>query len=132
MPRPPFYGASKKEEKKWKAEYKKWTEKNSHLPKIRTAEEILAQPRPKSDPPQPWPNPSFTDKQTEEWKAKYEKWIKENDHMPRLIPAESIIARMKQGPPSAPGGQAPSAPLEVRVASIETMLTKLMNHLGVK
>ena len=132
MPRPPFHGASKKEEKKWKEDYKKWTEENSHLPKLRTTKEILAQPRPKSDPPQPWPNPSFTDKQTKDWKAKYEKWLKENDHMPNLIPSDTIVNRMKQGSPPPHGDRAPSPQLERRITSIEAKLTKLMNHLGVK
>ena len=138
MPRPPFHGASKKEEKKWKAEYKKWTEENSHLPNIKTVDEILSQPRPKSMPPQPWPNPSFTDVQIKDWKEKYEKWLKENSHLPNTIPAEKILERVKNAPPPGPpSNMAVGAPqadpqLEKRIRSMSTKLDKLMAHLGVK
>ena len=137
MPRPPFHGASKKEEKKWKAEYKKWTEENSHLPNIKTVDEILSQPRPKSMPPQPWPNPSFTDVQIKDWKEKYEKWLKENSHLPNTIPAETILERVKNAPPGPPSNMAVGAPqadpqLEKRIRSMSTKLDKLMAHLGVK
>ena len=139
MPRPPFHGASKKEEKKWKSEYKKWTEENSHLPNLRTVDEILSQPRPKSMPPQPWPNPSFTDVQIKEWEEKYEKWLKENSHLPNTIPAKTILERIKNSPPpgappgTSPGMQIQTNPqLEKRIKVIETKLDKLITHLGVK
>ena len=140
MPRPPFYGAKKKEEKEWKKEYKKWSEENSHLPNLRTVDELLAQPRPKSMPPQPWPNPTSTDKEIADWKRKYDKWLKNNTHLPNTIPSEQIIERMKnQPPPGGPPGGPPGRPpmqgnlqLENRIQSIETKLNKLMNHLGVK
>ena len=54
MPKPPFKGASKKEETKWKKDYKKWIEENSHLPNLKTSQEILDLPRPKSEPPNTW------------------------------------------------------------------------------
>jgi thiol-disulfide isomerase/thioredoxin len=136
MPRPPFHGASKKEEKKWKSEYKKWTEENSHLPNLKTTDELLSQPRPKSMPPQPWPNPSFTDVQINEWKVKYEKWLKENSHLPNTISTEQILQRMKNAP--SPPGAPPSMQMqadpqiEKRIRSISTKLDKLMAHLGVK
>ena len=44
---------------KWsKKEYKKWLKENDHLPdnQKRSVEQILSQPRPKTEPPSP-PNP---------------------------------------------------------------------------
>ena len=131
MPRPPFHGVSKGEENNWKVEYEEWADENSHLPNLKTADELLAMPRPRSQPPPP-PRPDSTDKEKNEWKIKYEKWVKENDHMPNLISADAIMSRMNQGPSQLPGRQALPQQLERRIALIETKLTKLMNHLGVK
>ena len=86
-------------------------------------------------PPQPWPNPSFTDVQINEWKGKYERWLKENSHLPNTIPAETILERIKNAPPpgAPPGMQMQANPqLETRIRTIETKLDKLMTHLGVK
>jgi thiol-disulfide isomerase/thioredoxin len=135
MPRPPFHGAKKKEEKEWKEEYKKWADENSHLPNLKSATEILTHPRPKSMPPQPWPNPGMADKEIDKWKEKYEKWLKENSHLPNTIPTEQIINRMKNAPqpPNSPGGSPQvNLQLERRIKTIETKLDKLMIHLGVK
>ena len=37
LPKIPFHGASKKEIKRWKEEYKIWADDNSHLPTIKSA-----------------------------------------------------------------------------------------------
>ena len=134
MPRPPFHGASKKEEKKWKDEYKKWTEENSHLPNLKTVDELLSQPRPKSMPPQPWPNPQMGDKEIKKWTVEYEKWLKENSHLPNTISTDQILQRMRNAPSAgSPGGPPQANPqLERRIRTIETKLDKLMAHLGVK
>ncbi len=134
MPRPPFHGASKKEEKKWKDEYKKWTEENSHLPNLKTVDELLSQPRPKSMPPQPWPNPQMGDKEIKKWTVEYEKWLKENSHLPNTIPTDQILQRMRNAPSAGSPGSPPQAnpQLERRIRTIETKLDKLMAHLGVK
>ena len=136
MPRPPFHGADKKEEKKWIADYKKWIEENSHLPDLKPADEILSQPRPKSMPPQPWPNPGMDEKSIDEWKEKYEKWLKENSHLPNIIPTDQILQRVKNAPPSPPGGSGGppqvNPQLERQITSIDIKLNKLMAHLGVK
>ena len=94
-------------------------------------------------PPQPWPNPGMSDKEIDEWKEKYGKWLKENSHLPNTIPAETILEKIRNAPPGGPSGpgsgrSGPGMPpqanpqLERRIKTIETKLTKLMAHLGVK
>jgi len=96
-PRPPFFDRPKKEETAWKKDYDKWLKENDHLPdnQKKTADEILAMPRPKSQPPTP-PQPTSTDEQLQEWGTKYEAWVKENDHLPNLQPLDLIIDRFKK------------------------------------
>ena len=135
MPRPPFLGAPEKEENKWKEDYKKWAEENSHLPNLQTAEQILESPRPKSEPPS-LPAPSSNDETLDKFKDDYNKWKDENSHLPNLQPAETIIARLKQQPIQAPPGAPPVAPqsnpvLEKRIDNLEAKLDRLLQHLGV-
>ena len=145
IPKPPFHGASKKEENTWKKEYKKWTKENSHLPKIQTAEEILSRPRPKSQPPMP-PQPNSTDAQFEEWGKTWDEWTKENSHLPNLQPASVIIENFKKRASQVPPGGAPTPQsgqqfpvndtkintLEAKVTALEVKIDKIMSHFGVK
>ena len=132
MPKPPLYGSTNKEEVKWKKEYKKWTEENSHLPNLQSADQILERPRPKSEPPKP-PTPQATDAELETWGKEYEKWKDENSHLPNLQPSNMIIENfkkrrqgMQQSPAQNPAG------LEGRMNTLEQKLDKLMKHLGVQ
>ena len=141
IPKPPFYGASKKEETTWKKEYEKWLEENSHLPKTQTADEILSRPRPKSDPPRP-PAPNSNDEQLNEWVKEYDKWKDENTHLPNLQPGSVLVNRFKQqgqpGQPGQPGQLPPGAPVglnpdqNARITRLEQKMDKLIKHLGVK
>jgi thiol-disulfide isomerase/thioredoxin len=143
IPRPPLHGASNKDVKKWKKEYGKWTKENEHLPKIQTADEILARPRPKTEPPKP-PQPNSTDKELDEWGKEYDKWAKENDHLPNLQPVANILQRLKarnQGvgannvPPVKnvpPFNSSKINTLEAKVTALEVKIDKIMGHFGVK
>jgi len=132
-PKPPYHGATGKEETDWKKEYKKWAEENSHLPNIQSADQILSRPRPKSDPPRP-PMPNSTDEQINEWAKEYDKWKDENSHLPNLQPSNAIIQRMKQQQQMQQQQQPQQPPqgLEKRIDTLEQKLDKLMKHLGVK
>tara|TARA_Y100000310_G_scaffold198569_1_gene198599 strand:- start:904 stop:1611 length:708 start_codon:yes stop_codon:yes gene_type:complete len=130
-PKPPFHGASNKEEADWKKEYKKWTEENSHMPNLQSASQILERPRPKSEPPRP-PMPNGTDEQIDNWGKEYDVWSKENKHLPNLQPTEMIVNRLKQqrqqqGKQPQVGGN-----VEKRLITLEQKLDKLMIHLGVQ
>ena len=131
MPRPPFLGSTGKEETKWKKEYKKWAEENSHLPNLKTAKEILESPRPKSQPPVP-PNPNSTDEELNEWGKTYDEWKNENEHLPNLQPVETILQRFKQ---RANTNNVPIPNQSVQDGSllsrIENKLDKIINHLGI-
>tara|TARA_Y100000004_G_C8899428_1_gene405691 strand:- start:378 stop:1127 length:750 start_codon:yes stop_codon:yes gene_type:complete len=130
MPKVPLLGVDGKEEAKWKKDYKKWAEENSHLPNLQSADQILSRPRPKTEPPKP-PMPNSTDEQLDEWGKEYDKWASENKHLPNLQPSKVILDRMKNArnqqmnPPV--GGN-----LEQRIGVLEQKLDRLMNHLGVK
>jgi len=136
-PRPPFQGAEEKEVEKWKKEYQKWLDENSHLPNTQSVDTILERPRPKSEPPRP-PAPTATDKQLEEWGKEYEKWAEENDHLPNLQKSDQIIERMKgqrqqmqQQQAAQPGGSL-AADDKARIQRLEQKVDKLIKHLGVK
>jgi thiol-disulfide isomerase/thioredoxin len=133
MPKPPFMGAPKEEEKKWIEDYGKWSEENSHLPNLQTAEQILERPRPKTEPPQP-PAMNASDRELEKWKKIYDKWAKENSHLPNLQPGDVIVNRMKARNNQNNMPQSPSVPLDInkRLDTIEKNVAKLMKHLGVK
>ena len=131
MPKVPLMGVDGKEESKWKKEYKKWAEENSHLPNLQSADQILSRPRPKTEPPKP-PMPNSTDEQLDAWGKEYDKWSKENKHLPNLQPSNVILDRMKQARnqqmnPGMGGGN-----VEQRLTTLEQKLDRLMNHLGVK
>jgi len=132
MPKLPLMGASGKEESKWKKDYKKWKEENSHLPNLQSADQLLSRPRPKTEPPKP-PMPNSTDEQLDAWAKEYDKWKSENEHLPNLQPSNLIVSRMKaaknqQMNPAAAGG----GNVEQRLDILEQKLDRLMNHLGVK
>ena len=129
MPKVPLLGVDGKEEAKWKKEYKKWAEENSHLPNLQSADQILERPRPKTEPPKP-PMPNSTDEQLDEWGKEYDKWVGENKHLPNLQPSKVILDRMK----NARNQQMPTGGgnLEQRIGMLEQKLDRLMNHLGVK
>ncbi len=131
-PKPPFYGASEKDENKWKIEYEKWLKENSHVPKLQTVEDILKRPRPKSDPPRP-PMQNATDAQFDVWAREYNKWKDENSHLPNLQPSDVIIQRIKQQQmQQRPQPPQVSKDLEKKVDAIEDKLNRLIKHLGVK
>jgi len=128
MPRAPFHGSTKKEEKKWKKEYEKWTDENSHLPGLKTADELLEMPRPKSMAP-PMPRPGSSNNDIKKWRTAYKKWSKENKHLPNLLPVDQLEQRIRNAP--NPQQQANPA-VEQRLQAVETKLDKLIRHLGVK
>ena len=125
MPRPPFFGSSKREEQKWTKEYEKWADDNSHLSNLKTAKELLLIPRPKSAPPQV-PYPSATESEVNKWKRKYTLWVRENNHLKNLSSADRIINQLRQTRSSQ------DTSLIKRVEQIEQKLDKLMAHLGIK
>ena len=147
VPKPPYHGASDEEVNKWKDEYAKWSEENSHLPKIQTAEEILERPRPKSDPPQP-PAPNATDEQLESWGESYGKWAEENSHLPNMMPVDQMVERFKQRrnpTPNQPAQNVNTQPpqnrvnqqsqttkmtFDQRLSSIEDKVNKILDVLG--
>ena len=143
IPKLPLLNAPEKEIKKWKAEYKKWLKENDHLPdkQKRSVEDMLDQPRPKTEPPKP-PNPSMTDEQLDEWGKEYEKWKNENEHLPNLQPTQVILGRLKQqksameqqqaNQPSQNTGTAMSPDQNARLQRLEQKVDKLIKHLGVK
>ena len=128
-PRVPFDGASKGEENNWKAEYYNWADENSHLPNLKTADELLVMPRPKSLPP-PMPRPGSSNNEIKKWRTVYKKWAKENKHLPNLIPAEQLEQRIRNAQQQSRAQV--TAPADQRLKSLENKLDKLMNHLGVK
>jgi len=155
MPRPPFMNASDEDVNKWKEEYSKWLKENDHLPdnQKKSVEEVLAQPRPKTNPPSP-PRPDMTDEDFEKWGKEYDAWKDENGHLPNLQPSSVIISRLKaaraqqQGaqPGGAPQGGTPAAninvsggndsgklnTLEAKVQALEVKVDKVLNHFGIK
>ena len=140
-PKIPFHDAPKKEVTTWKKDYEKWCEENSHLPNLQKADDILSRPRPKSDPPRP-PAPNSTPEQFDDWAKIWDEWAEENKHLPNLQSADQIIARMQSqqnqmNAPPAPHAAPSIDPKEVndlreKVKSMDSKLTSLMNHLGVK
>jgi thiol-disulfide isomerase/thioredoxin len=122
IPRIPLLDVLPEEEDKFIQEYTVWIEENSHLENLKTAQEMLATPRPKSQAPIP-PNANFTPEQINEWKIKYTTWIEENSHLENIVPVDTVLQRIAARP-------GPS--LEQRVGSIDAKLNRLMRHLGVQ
>ena len=132
IPKPPLLGAPQEEEDKWREDYAKWLDENSHLPNTQTADQILDRPRPKTEPPKP-PVPNANDEQLQTWAKEYDKWKDENEHLPNLQPSSVIIDRFKQrGNPQMPPQAGITPDIEARFSRIEQKLDKLVNHLGVK
>jgi len=156
-PRPPFHGATNKEEIAWKKEYKKWVKDNKHMPdnwqkQQKSASEIIDAPRPKSDPPKPPMGPQMaqaTDESFDKWGEEYKKWQEENKHLPNLQPVDQMVQNMKnrrdqmaaQQAGIQPGVRAPGTPavdntklntLDAKVQALEVKIDKLMSHFGVK
>ena len=133
-PKPPLFGSTSKEETTWKKEYKKWLKENDHLPanQKKTADEILAMPRPKTEPPKP-PNPQGTDAELETWGKEYDKWKNENGHLPNLQPVETILQRFKQqrdgqgqaGNPPGQNTQVQNQVLETKISKLEKRINEL-------
>ena len=139
IPKVPFQGASKKEENEWKEKYEKWLEENDHLPdnSKKSADEILSQPRPKSEPPRP-PVSNASDEDLNVWAEKYDKWAKENDHLPNLQPGSALIQRFKQQQQSQqPPQQAPVVDdaklnsLDAKVQALTIKVDKIIKHFGI-
>ena len=128
-------------------EYNEWYKKNDKLPNIKTADEVLSLPRPKTEIPTP-PNMNSTDEELSKWQKGYDKWSKENEHLPNIIPGDTIVARFKQRrdgaqntPPQAPIGaptnlnpdqEARLQAVETNVTNLESKIDKIINHFGVK
>ena len=142
-PRTPFMGASDTELNEWKKSYNTWLDDNKHLPKDRrkSAEEILKQPRPKSEPPRPPMGPEATDEGIDAWGKQYDEWSKENNHLPNLQPTDMMvknfknrIKQMANNPNVQPQSQAsPSklGELEKRIAELEEKLNSTNNQVEV-
>tara|TARA_R110002020_G_scaffold11154_2_gene42304 strand:+ start:2035 stop:2880 length:846 start_codon:yes stop_codon:yes gene_type:complete len=154
MPRPPFLGSTGKEEADWKKEYKKWTEENSQLPNLQTAEQILSRPRPKSEPPRPPMGQGITDKQYKDWGKEWDKWKKDNKHLPNLQSSDELINNFKQRNQMQVQPQTPASgvdntkinnietkvnniearlqAVETNVTNLESKIDKIIKHFGVK
>ena len=143
IPKTPLLEAPEKEVNEWKVKYEKWLKENDHLPdnQKRTADQLLSQPRPKTEPPSP-PNPSMTDTQIDSWGEEYDKWRKENSHLPNLQPASTIVERLKSqrnnnNPVGANNVPAPVDngkinSVDARVQALEVKVDKIINHFGIK
>ena len=117
----------------------KWLKDNEHMPKeqLKTAEQLLAMPRPNTQPPKP-PQPNYNDQQFDDWGKEYDAWVEENKHLPNLQPSAQIIERMKANRPT-PGGAVPSPvdngqlnTLDAKVQALEVKVDKIISHFGIK
>ena len=143
IPRVPLMGAPEKQITKWKKDYEKWLKQNDHLPdnQKRTADQILEQPRPKTEPPKP-PIQNASDEDLEKWLKEYEVWSKENEHLPNLQPGATIVQTIKQRRDAAQGNvQNAVKPqvdntvlntLDARVQALEVKIDKVISHFGIK
>lgn len=129
MPRAPFFGSPKKEEQKWIKEYEKWADDNSHLPGLKTANELLLRPRPKSLPPIT-PTPNSDENIIQKWKRDYTLWMKDNNHLRGLLSPDIILKRIRGNRPEITSPH--NSALVDRINTIEQKLDRLMIHLGVK
>ena len=143
IPKIPLLDAPKSEIKEWKKLYKAWLKENDHLPdnQKKSAEDILKQPRPKTEPPKP-PQPSWSDEKIDEWGVEYGKWVKENSHLPNLQPADQVVARLKAQRPGNKGDNT-NAPvqnvdsgklntLDAKIQALEVKVDKIISHFGIK
>ena len=138
IPKLPLLEAPEEEVTKWKEDYEKWLKDNDHLPdnQKRTVDQMLAMPRPKSDPPPP-PNPQMSEDELNKWGETYDNWAKENDHLPNLQPSSVILQRMKGQQPPQPGNAAPVDDtklntMDAKIQALEVKLDKVIAHFGIK
>ena len=144
IPKPPLMGAPEEQVTKWKKDYEKWLKENDHLPdsQKKTADAILAMPRPKTDPPAP-PKPTDVDEVLDQWGKDYDVWAKEKDHLPNLQSGGQIVARMKAqraAQAGQAGGAQPTAPiddgklntLDAKIQALEVKVDKIIAHFGIK
>jgi hypothetical protein len=95
MPRIPFFGATKKEEQKWKKQYNEWADENSHLSNLKTAEQHLQGPRVKSQMPFPPQNLALL-QEVQKWKKDYTAWREENLHLKEVFTADEILSKIQK------------------------------------
>ena len=137
-PRPPYKGATKKEETTWKKDYNNWLKDNEHLPAERkkSADEILGMPRPYSDPPRPPMGPQATDAAIDKWGEEMGVWQEKNSHMPNMQPIDKMVetfkSRIKQM--QQQGAQAPAISqnndeLKKQITSLENRIKDLEGSL---
>ena len=141
IPKIPLMGAPESEIKNWKKVYKTWLKENDHLPdnQKKSADDILKQPRPKTEPPSP-PQPSWSDEKIDAWGVEYGKWVKENSHLPNLQPADTVVARLKSQKQGNQGGNAPTQnvdegklnTLDAKIQALEVKVDKIISHFGIK
>ena len=142
IPKMPLSGAPESEINKWIEDYEKWLEENDHLPdnQKKTADAMLAMPRPKTEPPKP-PTPQATNEELDAWGEEYDKWAKDNDHLPNLQTGGQIVARMKaqkaqqQGAPAqqaAPVDNGKLNTIDAKVQALEVKVDKIIAHFGIK
>tara|TARA_Y100001973_G_C5158402_1_gene312147 strand:- start:294 stop:1133 length:840 start_codon:yes stop_codon:yes gene_type:complete len=140
MPKPPFQGSTEKENNEWIKKYDKWVKDNNQMGDSwvqdqKSGQEILDNPRPKSDPPRPPMGPQATEQSIDNWGKEMTAWQKENNHLPNLPNVDMIVANFKsrmnqQNPGTQANGISPDQ--NARFQRIEQKLDKLMNHLGIK
>ena len=143
-PKIPFHGSSEDDNKKWISDYDKWLSDNEHMPedwqkRQKVGQEIIDNPRPKSDPPQ-LPNlASATEEAIEEWGEKLKVWQGENNHLTNQQDPEKLVAQfksrvqmMKQKQNNYGNDTALNPDQNARLQRLEQKVDKLIKHLGVK
>ena len=125
MPRIPFYNAPKDVVGKWAKEYKKWKDNNSHLPGLRSVEEILNSPRFTSNPPA-FPGLRASADSIKKWREYYSEWREKNSHLKNIITADQYINKLVRQ------GNVKNINIENRIKNIEKKLDKLIKHLNIK
>jgi hypothetical protein len=110
----------------------------------RTANQIIDNPRPKSDPPRPPMNPDTTPEQVDKWGVELSKWQEENPHLPNHQPVDTIVQNFKNRLNSMAGQQRGVPPvngvvddtkintLDARVQALEVKLDRIISHFGIK
>lgn len=128
----PLMNATNEQIKKWKESFTTWSEENSHIPNLLSADNLLAKPRLKTAAPK-LPDVSKTDDQLSEWKEEYDNWKNENLHIKGIQSADQLINRIKmskQAPVQSPGAQVTQ--LSAKIDVLEQKLNRVMTHFGVK
>tara|TARA_Y100000004_G_C8926434_1_gene417819 strand:- start:553 stop:1341 length:789 start_codon:yes stop_codon:yes gene_type:complete len=138
MPRPPFNNASEEEVESWKKQYNTWLEENSHLPDVKTAEEILEFPRPNSMPPNP-PSATAPKEEIEKWTESYDKWYNDNTHLPNIKTSAEVLKIFNDRKKQVQGQTKMNdvdvkievTQLRVEVNELKSQLDSIIKHLGV-